>query len=705
MDLECLVRRQTNKSATDFYHFGYFVHRGCMWRIIFAYQRYNTMHQHNTFLIGWFITALLLGSAPISASADDTGIVPQPVSYTEKAGTYHIPAEGPEVKVSYGRIKGLPKNLPAYAKQSAYRMEINPKGVNVRAESETGAFYAIQSLKQLAQGAESIKCCTIVDYPEFSWRGLMLDVSRYYLDKDFVRKQIDAMAALKMNTLHMHLTDDAGWRLDIPDMPKLTELTAYRLGNGWDQWRAQGFRYASKDNPIASGGYLTVDDARALVSYAAERHITIVPEIDVPAHSDPLLAAFPQLRCQTPDGSPLQETHELCLSNPETYEVLYKILDEVMDIFSADYIHIGGDEASTAGWEQCPRCQKLMEDEGIEDISLFQTYFTKRIAEYVRSKGRTPLGWNEAETGMGTDEIALMAWHSPDEGRGIPKRGFKTVFSPNIRCYLDYVQDAPPTQPHPMGSYLPIDSVYAFNPLKGLSEAERANVLGVQANLWTEHIDTPAYAEYMLYPRTLAVAEIGWSGVQNTDSQEDFRARAKHFCATSLADYTSFDLDTEIGERPEYFTPVEHLAKGCKVTYTTPYSHRFTGSGEGTLTDGLLGGWSFETARWNGFDSDLDLTVDLGKKTSLSSVEATFMGNKSVWLALPENMEVYLSDDGSNWSKAGSAICQVNERDASMAYYPMRVQLEGDARYIRITAKRKTHSYCVWLFIDEIIVK
>lgn len=663
------------------------------------------MHRHNTLLWGRLITALLLGLAPLAASANDAKIIPQPVSYTEKSGTYHIPAEGPEVKVSFGRINGLPKNLPDYAKQSAYRMDISPKGVNVRAESETGAFYASQTLKQLTQDTRTIQCCTIVDYPEFSWRGLMLDVSRYYLDMDFVRKQIDAMAALKMNTLHLHLTDDAGWRLDIPDMPGLTELTAYRLGNGWDQWREQGFRYAAKDNPIASGGYLTVDDARALVSYAAERHITIVPEIDVPAHSDPLLAAFPGLRCLTPDGSPLQETHELCLSNPETYEVLSKILDEVMDIFPAEYIHIGGDEASTAGWEQCPRCQKLMKDEGIEDIALFQSYFTNRIASYVRSKGRTPLGWNEAETGMSADEIALMAWHSPDEGRGIPKRGFKTVFSPNIRCYLDYVQDAPPTQPSPMGSYLPIDSVYAFNPLKGLSEAERANVLGVQANLWTEHIDSPTYAEYMLYPRTLAVAEIGWSGVQNSGNQENFRARAKHFCATSLIDYTCFDLDSEVGERPEYFTPIEHLAKGCTVTYTTPYSHRFTGSGESTLTDGLLGGWSFETDRWNGFNSDIDLTVDLGKKTPLSSVEATFMGNKSVWLALPENMEVYLSDDGSNWEKAGNAICQVNERDASMAYYPMRVNLDEAARYVRIVAKRKTHDYCVWLFVDEIIVE
>lgn len=663
------------------------------------------MHRHNTLLRGRFIAALFLGFTPLATSANNAKIVPLPVSYTEKAGTYCIHADGPEVKVSLGRIKGLPENLPDHAKQCAYRMDISPKGVTVRAESETGAFYASRTLEQLTQDSNMIKCCTILDYPEFSWRGLMLDVSRYYLDDNFVRKQIDAMAALKMNTLHMHLTDDAGWRLEIPDIPELTALTAYRLGNGWDQWRDQGFRYSSQDNPIASGGYLTVDDARALVSYAAQRHITIVPEIDVPAHSDPLLAAFPGLRCQTPDGSPLQETHELCLSNPETYEVLYKILDEVMDIFPSEYIHIGGDEASTAGWEQCPRCQKLMKEEGIEDIALFQSYFTNRVAAYVQSKGRIPIGWNEAETGISADDIALMAWHSPDEGRSIPKRGFKTVFSPNIRCYLDYVQDAPPTQPYPMGSYLPIDSVYAFNPLKGLSEAERANILGIQGNLWTEHIDSPAYAEYMLYPRTLAIAEIGWSGVQSNDSRDDFRVRAKHFCATSLADYTCFDLDSETGERPEYFTPIEHLAKGCKVTYTTPYSHRFTSCGESTLTDGLLGGWSFETTRWNGFNSDIDLTVDLGKKTSLNSVEATFMGNKSVWLALPENMEVYLSDDGSNWSKAGNAVCQVNERNASMAYYPMRVNVAGDARYVRIVAKRKTHPYCVWLFLDEIIVR
>lgn len=630
-------------------------------------------------------------------------IVPRPQEYSILPGEYSIPEDGVVLSIRLGNVPGLPDGLEEWCREGAYRLEVRRNKVTIRAFSETGVFYARQSLGQMCKDSRSIACCTVTDYPRFRWRGLMFDISRFYLPAEFLRRQIDVMAQLKMNVMHVHLTDDGGWRLEMPSLPELTEKTAFRLGSSWKEWGAQGHRYASREDRLASGGYLSGEEMRRLVQYAAERHIVIIPEIDVPGHSDAALATYPWLRCRNSDGSPRMDTHELCIGNPQTYEFLYKAFDDIFDMFPSEYIHIGGDEASTSAWAECPECKALMEREGMSGVSEIQSYLVAKVAEHITAKGRKVIGWHDPLNGRIPDGMSLMAWFGgPRPGEEIARHGIDVVMSPNTLCYLDYCQDAPVKEPHPMGSYMPIDSVYSYNPTALLDKDAASRVLGVQGNLWTEHIDSEQEAEYMLYPRAIAIAEVGWSSPDR--NTQEFRERASAFCKEYLSGYDYFDLDDEVGERSAFFHNAEHLATGAAVLYNSPCAERFPGSGATVLTDGRLGGWSFEGDRWNGFNTDMDVTLDLGEKRHITSVEATFMGNKSVWIATPQSLEVLVSDDGVTFRQAGRTLGEVNEEVSSMVYLPIRVYMDEDARYVRVIAHKKTSPTAVWLFTDEIIV-
>lgn len=664
---------------------------------VFNPRRYQSMRYRLLLL------AAALCSVPAGAfTAGPEVLVPAPVSYTLANGEYIVPSDGPAVKTLKLSSRHLPPKLPQHSLEGAYRLEIGRKGVSIYSNTALGEYYARASLRQLCSLSDTLRCCTVTDYPAFSWRGLMIDVSRYWPGEDFLRRQIDAMAALKMNVLHLHLTDDAGWRIELPSCPALSERTAYRLGDSWEQWGSLGYRYALEGERYASGGFLSVHSARELVDYAAQRHITIVPEIDIPAHADPILVVYPELRCLREDGTPNTDSHQLCIGNPRTRELIFALFDDLCEIFPSHYIHIGGDEASLAPWKECPRCRAYMSERGIEDVSLLQSDLVNALARHLTQKGRRPLGWDESRLGNDPSQLSLMAWHNEADAAEVARLGFECVMVPNVRAYLDYCQDAPIKEPSPMGSYLPLDSVYAYNPLEGLTERQASRVLGMQGNLWTEHVPSPEYAEYLLYPRALAIAEIGWG---TSSAAQDFRSRAERFCAVSLEDYNCFDLSKEVGERADYFRPVDHLARGCKVSYNIPVSPRFTGSGEGTLTDGLLGGWSFETTRWNGFNSDMDVTLDLGEEKFVSCVQATFMGNRSVWLAVPERVSVLISDDGENFTEVASRLGEINERTSSMVYFPICLEIGQQTRYLRLVAKRKSAPFCDWIFTDEIIVR
>ena len=403
-----------------------------------------------------------------------------------------------------------------------YLLSVTPRKALVEATSGAGLFYGLQTLMQLADGTDTIPAINISDSPRFGYRGMMLDISRNYRDKNFILKQIDALARLKINRLHLHLTDGAGWRLEIKKYPRLTEYAAWRPELTWKEWSEGGARYTDASDFGAYGGYLTQDDAREIVKYAADRYITVIPEIEMPSHSEELTAAFPEISCtHNPKGEP-----DVCVGNEKTFEILQNVLDEVMEIFPSEYIHIGGDEASKRAWKECELCRKRMADEGLKNVDELQSYLIHRIEQYLNSKGRSLIGWDEIMEGGLAPNATVMSWRGTEGGIRAARSGHQAVMTPGGYCYLDSYQDAPATQPVAISGYLPLERVYSYDPAPdSLGTDVTKWIAGVQGNLWTEHVPTAQHAEYMLWPRMIAIAEIGWTP-QEQRQWESFRPRA-----------------------------------------------------------------------------------------------------------------------------------------------------------------------------------
>ncbi|WP_279114512.1 beta-N-acetylhexosaminidase, partial [Muribaculum intestinale] len=394
-------------------------------------------------------------------------------------------ADSPAGK-SRGRIEfSIVDSLPGDSSPEGYVLDIAGDGVHARATSAAGLFYAAHSLAQLADTYDGkIPECSIVDYPRFQYRGLMIDVSRNFRDKNFIKKQIDAMAALKLNRLHLHLTDAAGWRMQIDRYPRLTEFAAWRKGGSWKNWDN---KYCEATDPEATGGFYTKDDLREIIRYAADRYITVIPEIEMPGHSAEVLAAYPELSCT---GEPYKH-HEFCPGNEATYEFLQNVLDEVIEVFPSEYIHIGGDEAAKDAWKKCPKCTARMASEGIKDVDGLQSYLIHRIDRYLDSKGRTLLGWDEIMEGGVAPGAAVLSWRGFEPGVKAASAGHATVMAPGRFCYFDGYQDAPATQPEAIGGYLPLELVYSFDPAPdSLSVDVKEHIKGVEATLFTEYIAT-----------------------------------------------------------------------------------------------------------------------------------------------------------------------------------------------------------------------
>lgn len=413
----------------------------------------------------------------------------------------------------------LTDSIPGIASAEGYTLAVGRDGVHVEAVTATGLFYAFQSLLQLAEegpeeGSWSLPYVDISDYPRFDYRGLHLDVSRHFRSKEFVMKQLDAMARYKLNRFHWHLTDGAGWRLEIKRYPQLTEQTAYRPYPNWKAWWRGGRKYCRRDEAGAEGGYYTQDDVREIVEHARKLHITVIPEIEMPGHSEEVLAVFPQLSCS---GKPYQNG-ELCIGNEETFTFLENVLLEVMELFPSEYIHIGGDEAAKSSWEKCPKCQNRIRKEGLKDEKELQSYLIHRVEKFLNSHGRKLIGWDEILEGGLAPSATVMSWRGEQGGITAAKAGHDVVMTPGEFCYLDAYQDAPVSQPEAIGGYLTLEKVYSYNPVPAeLSSEQRRFIKGVQANVWTEYIPTAEHAEYMIYPRLLALAEVAWTEPERKD--------------------------------------------------------------------------------------------------------------------------------------------------------------------------------------------
>ena len=640
------------------------------------------------------ISTVLLGISVFQANAQGIeNLIPVPAEVNINNGEYRF--EG-EPKVKY---VALPEGrMPA----ESYRLKVDKKGVTITSSDPAGAFYAQQTLNQLisdAEGQQSIPYCEIYDYPRFPYRGVHFDVSRHFRSVDFLKKQIDAMAMYKMNRMHIHLTDAAGWRLQIDAYPRLASFAAWRPQHQWKDWWAGNRHYAEEGDPGAYGGYYTKDDMRELIQYAHNHHIEVIPEIELPGHSEEVLAAYPELSCT---GKPYTQG-EFCVGNEETFTFLETVLDEVIDLFPSEYIHIGGDEANKEHWKKCPKCQARMAEEGLQSVDELQSYMIKRIARYVESKGRKVIGWDEILDGGLAEGAAVMSWRGTEGGIKAMEMGHDVIMTPGRYCYLDHAQDAPFKEPESIGGYLPLDSVYVYEPIEPSMPQDKVGYLkGVQANLWTEYVVTDEHAEYMYWPRTIAIAETGWSQPEKKDLA-DFRRRVLLAldCLKNKG-YATFDLASEYGERKLAQTGLEHKAKGCKVIYNRPIQDWYQAAGEKTFTDGVIGGWTYSDNRWQGFLSDIDVTVDLGNVQTVSYVGGTFMQLIGPGVFMPSKVDILVSEDGENFTLVATVWNDVPVTTPDLLFKDFSTICDCQARYVRYHAYRSTMRG--FLFLDEVVV-
>lgn len=605
---------------------------------------------------------------------------------------------------SKGKIKlSVTDNIESISSPEGYTMTVTPKEIAVSATSGAGLFYGLQTIMQMAGDGNSVPCGTITDEPAFAYRGLMLDVSRHFFGKEFIKKQIDAIARFKMNRLHLHLTDGAGWRIEIKRYPRLTEFAAWRKPALWKDWWFGDRKYVDEGTEGAYGGYYTQDDIREIVKYAQERYVTIIPEIEMPAHSEETLTAYPELSCT---HEPYKQA-DFCVGNEKTFEFLENVLTEVMELFPSEYIHIGGDEAAKQSWHTCPLCRKRMKDENLKDVDELQSYLIHRIERFVNSKGRQIIGWDEILDGGLAPNATVMSWRGTEGGIAAVNSGHKAIMTPGGYCYLDSYQDAPHTQPMAFGPYMPLEKVYSYNPLEGIDAEKAGLIYGIQGNLWAEYIPTEEMVEYMVYPRILAIAEIGWSNPTERNFNE-FRERAVAAIEKLRAKgYSTFDLKNEYGQRKEAVAPSDNLAKGKSISYANGmmYSEKYDAGGENALIDGIHGGWTYTDKKWQGFIcGGVDITIDLDEEKEITSVDADFMQMciPDVWL--PAEVTISLSCDNCTYRTVAEISHEV-VRDEGLSFknYGWKTDKPEKARYIRYTAKSGKQGG--WLFTDEIEVK
>ena len=622
----------------------------------------------------------LLAGVVLCASAFSQ--VPAPVQMIPADGTPNINKELSR-KVGGKAFAKKTAALPAFAREEAYELTVTPKGYKVQANTETGYFYALQTLKQMQT------CGTVYDYPRFQYRGFMMDISRHFRDKDFIIKQLKALASLKVNQFHMHLTDDAGWRIQVDSYPLLTGQAAWRVGTNWQEWCDKGRLYSKEGAPDAVGGYLTKADVREILSAAERLHITVIPEIEMPGHSREVVFAYPEVGCG--EGS-----YELCPGKEATFQLLESVLEEVIDLFPSPYIHIGGDEADKEHWKTCPDCQARMKAEGLTSVEELQSYLVRRIERFINAHGRQLLGWDEILEGGLSPNATVMSWRGTQGGLEAISQGHDAVMTPGRYCYLDKVQDAPIYEPEGWGGFLSLDVAHSYEPLEGMPEGAETHLLGVQGNLWAERIPTDEHYEYMMYPRIAAIAEVGWSQPSRKDG---FRERVTRWNdALIAAGYHAFDLHKEYGERPAFKHGIRHNAVGKKVTYNKLWNSGYPAAREATFTDGLGGGWSYGDGRWQGFLTDIDVVIDLETEQDVHFVGGTFLCEPGPGIFLPKSVDVWLSADGKGFRQVATIPNEIKE--PSQSYVLFGTPVTGRARYVRFVA----HPTRGFQFLDEIVV-
>ena len=664
--------------------------------------------------------------------------------------------------------------------------------VSIEASSYPGLFYGFQSFRQICgpelEAGEKPKTSLlsgveIVDSPAFGYRGMHLDVSRHFFDVNFIKTYIDMIALHKMNVFHWHLTDDNGWRIEIDKYPQLAERSAWRVDRRKDPWKEQS---PPRENEKASyGGFYTKDEVREIVEYAATRNVMVIPEIEMPGHTSEVFAAYPELSCRgtyipVNPGSYWPNVDIFCAGKEEVFGFLEDVLGEVIELFPGPYVHIGGDEADKLNWQSCPKCQKRILDEGLNDEHELQSWFIKRIEKFILSKNKKLVGWDEILEGGLAKTATVMSWRGMKGGIESAKAGHDVIMCPTSHCYFDYYQANPETSPAAFGGYTTLKKVHGFNPVPSeLSDSEKEHILGAQGNLWTEYVQTPKRAQYRVLPRMSALSEVLWSGV-GKNTYEDFYDRLKmllvrfdelgwnhapgSYLVSINVDPSSNNNEHKItlssekpgeiirfttdGSEPDnaskvYGSPIIikqkteiraglfmdgeqrgetnkkiiHFSKaiGKKVSYRTPYSDRYSGSGLLTLVDGLTGSIAHNDGYWQGWHKEnMEVTIDLLKSEKISMVSASFLESHGSWIFLPTHALVSFSDDGENYNNT----LKIKIKDGKQNGTANRVRIESldidiSARYVKVKAINR--GICPdwhpgaggkpWVFCDEIIIE
>lgn len=481
------------------------------------------------------------------------------------------------------------EKLPA----EGYSIKITPNQIKVTG-SGAGLFYAVQSLMQLmpnkVQDKIAIPAAEIDDYPRFKYRGLHLDVGRHFFPVSFVKKYIDLMAQYKLNNFHWHLTEDQGWRIEIKKYPKLISVGSSRNGTVVGNYPGTG----GTDNEVYKG-YYTQDEVKSVVAYAASKYINVVPEIEMPGHASAAIAAYPELSCfpdrdtfvsdKTPwsgsrKGKQVQQTwgvfDDVFVPTENTFTFLQNVLDEVLALFPSKYIHIGGDESPKEYWKQSPFCQQFIKDNNLKDEHGLQSYFIQRIEKYLNSKGRSIIGWDEILEGGLAPNATVMSWRGEAGGIEAAKQNHDVIMTPgSAGLYFDHKQSDSPDEPLTIGGFAPYTKAYGYDPVpKELSADQQKYIVGVQGNVWTEYMETPAKVEYMILPKLFSLSEIAWSQLNRKDLKNFTEERVPLHLARLDQAGTNYWVPTPIGQNDKvlngenFAIELKAPIPGAKIYYT-----------------------------------------------------------------------------------------------------------------------------------------
>ena len=674
------------------------------------------------------LAALLAAACSSGPRPAEIAVIPQPARIVESEGFVKIGPDNVRTAVD-----------TAMSNPEGYRLRVGDGGAEIVGGSDAGVFYGLQTLEQLRDSAGRAPQVTIEDAPRFRWRGMHLDVSRHFFPKEFVKRYLDILAYHKINTFHWHLTDGIGWRLQIDKYPLLTQKAAWRkVKDVKSPWIGLELSDESRrDSADTYGGYYTKDDVREIVAYARERHITVIPEIEMPGHSEAATFAYPEYACPTArPGSGIY-----CPGREETFGFLEGIIDEVVELFpDSPYIHIGGDEVGKEQWSACPLCQKRKREQGLKDEHELQSYLVHRMEEYINSKGKAMIGFDEILEGGLAPNATVMSWTGFEGGIKAANAGHDVVMVPLDYVYFDHYQGQNPCEPQAWGGFNGIRRVYSFDPVPpGIAPENEHYVLGGQANIWTENIRTPEHVEYMLLPRLAALSEVLWTDTtarswkrfeHKLDRQLDrYAAKGWNYAESAFTPYISdqhfggdgsltVQLATELDGYPVHYTldgsvPTQESTvytdsviirepatltavtfrngkpAGCvltvpgllnratraKVSYATPYNAAYTGGGDTALVDNRYAFKRGDDKAWQGFEgTDMDVTLDLGSVQSLSGAGLRFLQHiASTSVMLPTRLTVWTSTDGKDFTVAADRAIEPND-DSEVLIEPFDVR-------------------------------